>query len=90
MPTEQIDAEELSALRQQAAETIPYKNEATRLARALWEEDQRHPAIVGELWNPLIEAWDQQLLAARDPEAHAALGGSVVAEPQDIKEALNG
>jgi hypothetical protein len=89
MPTETIDSKELDALRQQAAEAIPYKSEATRLARALWEEDQRHPVIVGELWNPLIEQWDAQLLAAQDPEAHATMGG-VVAEPQSVSEALNG
>lgn len=70
MATETIDSAELDALRQQAAEAIPYKSEATRLARILWEEDQRHPAIVGELWNPLIEEWDAALLegAAFSPE----------------------
>jgi len=79
MPTEQIDSEELSALRQQAAEAIPYKSEATRLARILWEEDQRHPAIVGELWNPLIEQWDKALLegAGFSPENLSDLANEI-------------
>lgn len=78
MPTETIDSNELSALRQQAAEAIPYKNEAIRLARKLWEEDQRHPAIAGELWAEHVKQWDYDLLV----EAGYS--------PEDISESIGG
>lgn len=49
----EVEEEELNALRSLAASAIPWKNEAERLASALYDERPAHPLLKGEIWEDL-------------------------------------
>lgn len=52
---ERISKEELLALREQAAQMIPYKAEAERLADALYNFNPDHPLLRSDLWRERMQ-----------------------------------
>jgi len=55
----EIDEDELNATREQAAECLPWKNEARRLAEALYHVRPNHPLLLGGIWQPMVDEFER-------------------------------
>lgn len=50
-----VKVEELAATQEMASQMGPWKNEAERLAQALYAANPAHPILRDEVWRPLVE-----------------------------------